>query len=472
MKSKEYIRLLFLVFFLIGCSDPAEDQFKSFDLPLIRESLKLEYSGKLRNYTELQRKYLKQAERENYKGGIATCYINLGRINLYNDTKEYLFLLKKAESELEDTRNPAQKGRLFTEYSLYYNYLSMHTYAIYYNNKGIKELTKINDPLIKRYLLADAFRAKGEIYKNLLKLDSAYTYFQRSRILKKRVLTDVLLAEYHVNNNTLDSAKFYLGSVLDLSRNRYLPYEVACIYKVSGDYEMRLNRYNEAERAYLNALKAYKQAKMFDNTRSRLYILLADLYQKKGDWNKAEYFRDKYHLEHESINNNMQANYPQARNKFIEDIKQDNETEKFKILVFIAFLILFLIIEGGYIYTVIKKVHHQKYLLQNETSNLQKEFYNKKYNEVIALARKNDSSFLMRFKEIYPEFIEKLQKINPELENSELTFCAYIKLNFATKEIASYTFVQPGSVQQRKRRLRKRLHLSSDVDLYKFFNEL
>jgi hypothetical protein len=62
---------------------------------------------------------------------------------------------------------------------------------------------------------------------------------------------------------------------------------------------------------------------------------------------------------------------------------------------------------------------------------------------------------LTRFQEIYPEFCPRLLEINPRLGASELTFCAMIKLNFTSKEIAEYTFIQHKSVQQKKHRLRK-----------------
>lgn len=47
-----------------------------------------------------------------------------------------------------------------------------------------------------------------------------------------------------------------------------------------------------------------------------------------------------------------------------------------------------------------------------------------------------------------------------------------IWLGFSSKEIAQYTFVEHRSVQNKKNRLRKKLNISSDVDLYLFFKNL
>ncbi|MDP9956292.1 helix-turn-helix transcriptional regulator [Epilithonimonas hungarica] len=94
------------------------------------------------------------------------------------------------------------------------------------------------------------------------------------------------------------------------------------------------------------------------------------------------------------------------------------------------------------------------------------------YEEIISLARDNSSEFLFRFKEYYPSFIDKLLEIEPKLKTSELTFCAYLKLNFSTKDIATYTFVTPKAVQNRKNRIRKKLSIDSNIDIYVWFNNI
>ena len=71
------------------------------------------------------------------------------------------------------------------------------------------------------------------------------------------------------------------------------------------------------------------------------------------------------------------------------------------------------------------------------------------FEELVVLAKQNDSTFLTRFQEVYPKFIDNLLKIDPGLVSSELAFCAMIKLNFSSKEIANYTFIQHKSVQQK-----------------------
>lgn len=93
-------------------------------------------------------------------------------------------------------------------------------------------------------------------------------------------------------------------------------------------------------------------------------------------------------------------------------------------------------------------------------------------DEILRLAKENSPRLLSKFKVLYPDFLEKLDMIKPNLQNSELSFCIYLKLNLSTKEIAKYTFVTPKAIQNRKNRIRKKLNIASSVDIYKWFDAL
>ncbi|WP_121487801.1 helix-turn-helix transcriptional regulator [Chryseobacterium sp. 7] len=92
-------------------------------------------------------------------------------------------------------------------------------------------------------------------------------------------------------------------------------------------------------------------------------------------------------------------------------------------------------------------------------------------DEIMALAKSNSPRLLNKFRLVYPDFFKKLSDIQPILKNSELIFCIYLKLNMTTKEIATYIFVTPKAIQNRKNRIRKKLNIPSEFDIYKWFNE-
>lgn len=114
---------------------------------------------------------------------------------------------------------------------------------------------------------------------------------------------------------------------------------------------------------------------------------------------------------------------------------------------------------------------NQTELLANETEVLASKV-NESFSDLVQLAKRNDSAFLSRFQEVYPDFIEKLLDINEDLSGADLHLCAMIKLNFSSKEIATYMSILHKSAQQKKYRLRKKLNVPSDQDLYVFFQGL
>jgi tetratricopeptide (TPR) repeat protein len=94
------------------------------------------------------------------------------------------------------------------------------------------------------------------------------------------------------------------------------------------------------------------------------------------------------------------------------------------------------------------------------------------YSELIELVKKNDKSFMAAFKNIFPDFSNKLLAINPDFAQSEIEFSALLKLNLSTKEIAQYKFIQPKTVQNKKHRIRKRLQIPENIDIYQWFSEI
>ncbi|MGG5208127.1 helix-turn-helix transcriptional regulator [Chryseobacterium sp. MIQD13] len=87
-------------------------------------------------------------------------------------------------------------------------------------------------------------------------------------------------------------------------------------------------------------------------------------------------------------------------------------------------------------------------------------------NHLLDLVQNNDSSFYFKFLETFPNFTQKLLNINPKLTAYDLEFCALVKLNFNNKEIARFTNTTIRSVDSKKYRLRKKLNLSTEENIY------
>ena len=85
--------------------------------------------------------------------------------------------------------------------------------------------------------------------------------------------------------------------------------------------------------------------------------------------------------------------------------------------------------------------------------------------QIVELAVNNNPAFLMKFNEYDTEFSKKLLAIAPTLIAAEIEFCAMLRLNFETKEIARYTRISVRAVEGKKSRIRKKLNIPSDYDI-------
>lgn len=87
------------------------------------------------------------------------------------------------------------------------------------------------------------------------------------------------------------------------------------------------------------------------------------------------------------------------------------------------------------------------------------------------LAVKKSNLFFLKFTQLYPSFINNIQNNHPQLQQNELEICAYLKLNYTTKEIAKYTNSSVRSIEAKKYRIRKKIGLSTKEDIYMWISK-
>jgi len=81
-------------------------------------------------------------------------------------------------------------------------------------------------------------------------------------------------------------------------------------------------------------------------------------------------------------------------------------------------------------------------------------------------------SFKIHFEKVHPDFFNSLKKIQPDLTQSELRMCAYIKMNLTSKEIANLQNISTRSIQTNRYRLKKKLSLSPNTNLINYIQNL
>ncbi|MGN6163962.1 MAG: triple tyrosine motif-containing protein, partial [Flavisolibacter sp.] len=82
--------------------------------------------------------------------------------------------------------------------------------------------------------------------------------------------------------------------------------------------------------------------------------------------------------------------------------------------------------------------------------------------------KKNWEEFAVHFDKVHSDFLVSLKSQYPNLTPSELKLCAYLRLNLSSKEIAQIMNITIKSVELGRYRLRKKLQIPSEVNLFNF----
>ncbi len=83
-----------------------------------------------------------------------------------------------------------------------------------------------------------------------------------------------------------------------------------------------------------------------------------------------------------------------------------------------------------------------------------------------------DKTFEIQMDELHQELFKKLRKRHADLSANDLRLCAYIKIGLNSKEIADLLNIQPSSTYISRSRLRKKLSLKPEEDLYEYLNSI
>jgi ligand-binding sensor domain-containing protein len=78
----------------------------------------------------------------------------------------------------------------------------------------------------------------------------------------------------------------------------------------------------------------------------------------------------------------------------------------------------------------------------------------------------------MHFNNVNNEFFNRLKDRYPELSPNDLKFCAYLRMNLSSKEMAQLMNVTIKAIEVGRYRLRKKLSLQPEINLYEFLTEI
>jgi tetratricopeptide (TPR) repeat protein/DNA-binding CsgD family transcriptional regulator len=81
-------------------------------------------------------------------------------------------------------------------------------------------------------------------------------------------------------------------------------------------------------------------------------------------------------------------------------------------------------------------------------------------------------ALMNRFSNLHPHFIDKMKSRYPELTQSELEFCALVKLNLSYKDIAGIMNISHQSVFKKKYRVSQKIKVTEEEDFFSVINSI
>ncbi|WP_047432857.1 tetratricopeptide repeat protein [Chryseobacterium indologenes] len=432
---------------------------------------------------------LSKSEQIGYSRGRTTScvFIASGLYDLgdYQKALTYLSIAEKEKFAQSDfivlSEICRMRGRIYSS-------MEFKDTAIKLFKEGIGYIDRIKDDGKRKQALSLAFQNLVESYEKAKKFDSMYVYLKKEKNVldnsnEKNVFPNAInfyssLGQYYTYKSKYDSAAYSFARAENLIRKYSFPYTSAN-EKGRGLMEMSKNNPETALKHYFLALDNAKKNK-FKSEEVELYSLIASAYSKSGNISTSKEYDQKALLLASRLNLENKQSIEYISNEILKDkIKKASEKNHTVLIVFsIFFFVILLGVTVVYLrtYKRNKKLISEtvQTLLQKENALLMKEKETEilqqklggSFFEVVQLAKENSPEFFTRFNEVYPEFRNKLLEISPRSKTSELTFCAYLFLNFSTKDIAEFTFTSPRTVQTRKYNIRKKFNIPTDEDLY------
>ncbi|MDW9381460.1 hypothetical protein [Chryseobacterium sp. JV558] len=470
------IFLAFLLIILVSChSHSKKEAERKFDVSLLKQNEKFRVAGEYDSLINLNKRYYKQADKINYADGKALCYINLAELNIsLENFQKSQILFDNAKEILDHSEDHIHKARFYNVYGRFNIELRRVDKAFQYNNEAMSLIQKSGQSELKNDLLFSIYFRQAIYFTKKKNYEKALEYFHKAKKLDNTGLTDCAIGDYVYMHKNKDSAYKYVTTAYNKANIRGKEDGISLYANtIMGEYFLTNKQYDKAEEALKKALKINEKTKrIYAYYGKYIYNDLRVLYERTGDKEKAYLYLKAYTDAYYKTNTSLLATINQDMESFITGAQQDADHHKSKIYWIIFLSLVGLSLLGLYAWRIIRALGKRKEVLTIEAENLKIRMNDNKQEEIIELGKKNDPEFLNRFKEVYPEFIDQLLTINPGLESSELIFCAMLKLHFTSKEIASYTLVQHRSVQQKKYRIRKKLNIPGETDIYHFFDTL
>lgn len=408
------------------------------------------------------------------KGKAMSCFY-IGQVLSYlGDFQKSLEYLSLSEQERYSRKNPVIQSEISRIKGQVYYLLNLKKASFQEFQKAYTYAAGIKEKADRDRYSSLAYENLGIAYNLIKNMPDSTLYWLKKneellaitdekRNFRSKINLYTHYGEYYTRQQEYDLAEYYFKKADSLIQQYNYSYS-SWLYQRWGNLQVEKGNIDSAMILYQRGLDNLKITHI-KNELPEFYAKISNIYSERGEEDSAKLYRDKQLT--------LSAELGESRNKAAEEAfaillreeKKLSQTKLRKIISLVA--IIFGIALAGTIIILLQSVDKSK-KKETEVSELKLKL-NDAFDEVIELARKNDSAFLSRFREVYPEFTRNLLSKHPDLTNNELRLSAMIFLHFPSKEIAEYMFITHRSVQTSKSRLRKKLGIPSEDDLYHYF---
>ena len=427
---------------------------------------------------------------KNKNFGISTVYDNLGSIaELENDFElsiEYYskaYEIRKENNKIEDL--------LVSEMHLMTVNMSQHN--MFNVNKHFIEIEKLYNQEKNNYLYDD-------FSKSFTTRNYGYAYKH--------------MGSYYLKAEKYEVANEFFAKAQELLTD--FPYELPSLQSKIAECYLGLKNYEKAIASANHNINLIK-LNLFNKSKINNYKILEKIYYEKGDLNNLIKVKDSILLISKSGYDLNISNKMSDLETNIVLSKKRSEINKSRIMyntylfiliicfTILAFSLVSLRLNFNLEKEKSKKILNEKIIVENDLNHKKVELLNKsnfisqrnenlnyllesvdyiesntsnssiqikqKIKDLLRTENLNDR-FEKHFEDVYPGFFKSLIRHSSKLTQNDLRFCAYLKMNQSTDEIAKLTSTSIRTVESKKYRVKKKFKIGKDQSLTGFIHSI
>jgi tetratricopeptide (TPR) repeat protein len=462
------------------------------------------------------KRFKMQLEIAEGRGIMAVAYAHVGDFD--NSSRLYFENIKLYEKLNNKKLQGTTMGNIGADFFEQQSYEK----ALEYTNKALMigietdNLTLVTDQYnnlaaIYQVGFGDFTIAKLNYFKALKAAEKINDFQQQGGIM-------INISHIYLHKNDNDSALYYLDRSMTIFQNLNNPMLLAYGNTALGNYYFQTGDYAKGKKLALSVLKTGKDNKVQQSILDATELLYKISLLEKDTSEAFKYQRiltdvkDSFHaLQNQKELFKLEFQYKQDK------LIKEQKIKQLRYYSILGFIILGLI--SGLTITLLsysrQKIKIKNTILEKESAVSDLKFKSKELSiNLMALLKKNEliaeisqkltnlihspyennlkdsliklnrdikqssdnrlwQEFSVQFKETNSEFYDKLLKHYPDLTQSELKLCAYLRLNMTTKEIADLTGQSIETLGKARYRLRKKFGLTnSESNLMTFLTQI